>query len=119
MTAYRPPRHPGSSARPRHLILGPRAADDRDDGPWAGLPAGPEEIRELRLPFAHNPLLAPSADLHTWEQRSCGGQRPGLRSPDGRLGTARLARGSHAAPSPSRQLRLAEISGLTWIAGRS
>src|SRR6266702_5685106 len=58
-------------------------------GARAGLPAGLEEVRELRLLVAHNPLTLPSADPHTCEQKSSGapdrlrhaGPRPGWSWP--------------------------------------
>src|SRR6516225_12120855 len=57
MAADLPPRHPGLGERLRHLVFGRlRAADDRYHRAQAGLPAGPEELRELRLLVAHNPL---------------------------------------------------------------
>src|SRR5215470_4944471 len=57
MAADLPPRHPGLGERLRHLVFGRlRAADDRHHRAQAGLPAGPEELRELRLLVAHNPL---------------------------------------------------------------
>jgi hypothetical protein len=60
MVADLPPRHPGFGERLRHLVFGQlRAANDGHHRPQAGLPAGLEELSELRLLVAHNPLTPP------------------------------------------------------------
>ena len=54
------PRRPGFGERLGDLVFGQlRAADDCHHRPQAGLPAGPEELRELRLLVAHTPLTPP------------------------------------------------------------
>jgi hypothetical protein len=59
MAADLPPRQPGSGERLRDLVFGHlRTADDSYHRPQAGLPAVPEELRELRLLVAHNPLTS-------------------------------------------------------------
>src|SRR5215469_4243830 len=57
MAADLPPRHPGLGERLRHLVFGRlRAAGDRHHRAQAGLPASPEELRELRLYVTHIPF---------------------------------------------------------------
>jgi hypothetical protein len=85
MTADLPPRRPGSSERLRHLVFGQLlAAGDRHHCPQAGLPAGLEEVSELRLLVAHNLLTLPAANLNTCEQNLPDGtlMRGGTRAVD-------------------------------------
>src|ERR1017187_3551299 len=108
MAADLPPRPPGTCECLGHLVLGLlRAADHGEHRPQAGIPAGLEELGELRLLLAHTRLTpcAPHSAYRRPRNLTANQPRP----------EAAICAPARVSPPRGRPVRVGDLAALITL----